>query len=135
MNAFWLAMNQIWLLWEQVFGGKWTEIVVPTVCPAGGQFIGCLVPTEHVVKLRELRQYAEMFREEPSTEVALVNKGLGGDAKRCLCIISRFEGRLTQAELEHAAESLRDQIRLTFGMPAYTTRVINASDAELRLYW
>lgn len=127
-----MAIAYLWPLWEKLFKTNWAEIVVPTVAPVDGQFIGFLIPTD-AVKSDELLRYTDAFQNDPQCEVGIVTKPFGKRNRACLSVLFRFETYLNQNELGHAAESLRNQIRLTFGVPSLTIRLINSRDAERRL--
>ena len=119
--------------WEELLGQHWAQIIMPTVCPIGQQFIGFLLPTGEM-KLGEIRQAARQFAGDPQVEVMAVTKPLGKDLVPCLSVVHHFGQRvyLSQRDLTRAAENLQGQVRLAFGVPAVIRRVIS-SRVALRL--
>ena len=118
-------------LWSRLFLGPWAELIIPVVIQQGEQFIGCVIPIEHL-SFSELRQYGELLARNPENEVTLIEKQQG----RCLSVVSRpqSEHHYDPAQVTQAAVNLRDDIRRIFRIPVLTYRVIDAQVAKSRLY-
>ena len=121
------------MLWDKLFDGEWAEIIVATVSPAGRQIIGCLIPMDDKIS-GEVSVLAEEYNEEEQVDVAIVTKPFGKRNRPCLSLVHHFSGiHLSQVELAHAAQNLRNQVFLLTGMPVMLTRRISQKEALARL--
>ncbi|HUY62199.1 MAG TPA: hypothetical protein VMV50_00160 [Candidatus Paceibacterota bacterium] len=115
---------------NEAIGPSVARIIVPTICPAGKQFIGFVVPVNHL-PLGDVQRIAQDFSSDPQVEVAVVTKPLLDGLVHCLSVVHTF-GRnvyLSQKDLGRAAESLRRQIHLALGVPADINRVVSSRAA------